>query len=152
MDDLRRLEAKGLARAKIRSKRRRVSTIRRRTVRGSLALFAVLWGIIFVQLVSGNDPVLSRVKSAHAQPAASHEGGKGAHPHSSSAPAAAPPEPESEAELESELKPEGSRESGAESEAEPRAEAPAEGERELEREREPEAKHEPAAPLVTSAS
>jgi hypothetical protein len=41
MDDLHRLEAKGLARAKIRSKRRRVSAIRRRTTRGSLALFAI---------------------------------------------------------------------------------------------------------------
>jgi hypothetical protein len=60
MDDVRRLEAKGLARAKIRSKRRRVHTIRRRTVRGSLALFAISWGIVFGQLVTGNDPALSR--------------------------------------------------------------------------------------------
>ncbi len=148
MDDLRRLEAKGLARAKIRSKRRRVSTIRRRTVRGSLALFAVLWGIIFVQLATGNDPVLSRIKSAHVQAAASHEGGKGTHPHSGSVAAGAPPEPESESELESELKREGGTEAGAEPEAESRAEAPAEHEPE----REPEAKPEPAAPLVTSAS
>lgn len=58
MDDLRRLEAKGLARAKIRSKRRRVSAIRSRTIRGSLALFAVAWAIVFGQLVTGNDPAL----------------------------------------------------------------------------------------------
>jgi hypothetical protein len=58
MDDPRRLEAKGLARAKIRAKRRRVSSIRSRTIRGSLALFAVAWAIVFAQLVSGNDPVL----------------------------------------------------------------------------------------------
>jgi hypothetical protein len=59
MDDEKRLEAKGLARAKIRAKRRRVATIRRRTLRGSLALFAGVWAIVFGQLVSGNDPALS---------------------------------------------------------------------------------------------
>ena len=59
MDEVRKLEAKSLARAKSRSRRRRVSTIRSRTIRGSLALFAVLWGIVFVQLASGNDPALS---------------------------------------------------------------------------------------------
>jgi outer membrane biosynthesis protein TonB len=61
MDDADRLEAKGLARAKIRAKRRRVQTIRRRTLRGSLALFAVVWALVFAQLVSGNDPALSSV-------------------------------------------------------------------------------------------
>lgn len=62
MDDLRRLEAKGLARAKIRAKRRRVSSIRNRTIRGSLALFAIAWAIVFGQLVTGNDPALSRTR------------------------------------------------------------------------------------------
>jgi hypothetical protein len=60
VDDLRRLEAKGLARAKIRAKRRRVSTIRGRTIRGSLLLFAVAWAIVFGQLATGNDPALSK--------------------------------------------------------------------------------------------
>ena len=64
MDDVHRLEAKGLARAKIRSKRRRVYTIRRRTIRGSLALFAIAWAIVFGQLVTGNDPALSRSQAA----------------------------------------------------------------------------------------
>ncbi len=64
MDDLRRLEAKGLARAKIRSKRRRASLIRRRTIRGSLALFAIAWAVIFGQLAMGNDPALSHGKVA----------------------------------------------------------------------------------------
>ena len=73
MDDLHRLEAKGLARAKIRSKRRRVSAIRRRTIRGSLALFAIAWAIVFGQLVTGNDPALSRVPSTR-KPLASHRG------------------------------------------------------------------------------
>jgi hypothetical protein len=61
MDDADRLEAKSLARAKIRSKRLRVQMIRRRTLRGSLALFAVVWAVVFAQLVSGNDPALSSV-------------------------------------------------------------------------------------------
>jgi hypothetical protein len=61
MDDADRLEAKGLARAKIRAKRRRVQTIRRRTLRGSLALFGVVWAVVFAQLVSGNDPALSSI-------------------------------------------------------------------------------------------
>lgn len=58
-DDLHRLEAKGLARAKIRSQRLRVARIRRHTLRGSVALFLVFWGVIFGQLVTGNDPALS---------------------------------------------------------------------------------------------
>jgi cytoskeletal protein RodZ len=59
MDDLRRLEAKGLARAKARSRRRRISRIRSLTFRGSLGLFLLLWVVVFVQLTSGNDPALS---------------------------------------------------------------------------------------------
>jgi hypothetical protein len=60
MNEVHRLEAKGLARAKSRSRRRRIAAIRSRTIRSSLALFAILWTIVFVQLASGNDPVLSR--------------------------------------------------------------------------------------------
>ncbi len=71
MDDVRRLEAKGLARAKIRSKRRREQVIRRRAIRGSLALFAVTWAIVFGQLVTGNDPALSRSTHRTARPVAS---------------------------------------------------------------------------------
>lgn len=78
MDEVRKLEAKGLARAKSRSRRRRAATIRSRTIRGSLALFAILWGIVFVQLASGNDPALS---------------GKGHAEKGSPAPTAAPSEP-----------------------------------------------------------
>jgi hypothetical protein len=60
MDELRRLEGKGLARAKLRAKRRRVRAIRARATVGSVALFALAWAIVFGQLVSGNDPVLNR--------------------------------------------------------------------------------------------
>jgi len=61
MDDADRLEAKGLARARLRARRRRVRKIRRRTLHGSLALFAAVWAVVFGQLVSGNDPALSSV-------------------------------------------------------------------------------------------
>lgn len=90
MDEVRKLEAKSLARAKSRSRRRRVSTIRSRTIRGSLALFAVLWGIVFVQLASGNDPALS----AKQQPA-KHT----ARVEPTAAEPAREPAPEAEAEL-----------------------------------------------------
>jgi len=72
MDAPSRLEARGLARARIRARRARVRTIRRRTIRGSLALFAVLWVLVFVQLVSGNDPALSHAPRARRSPAAAH--------------------------------------------------------------------------------
>jgi hypothetical protein len=74
MDDINRLEAKGLARAKIRSKRRRIQMIRRRTIRGSLALFALAWAIVFGQLATGNDPALSRAHRTRKAHTSSHRG------------------------------------------------------------------------------
>jgi hypothetical protein len=137
MEDLHRLEAKGLARAKIRSRRRRVSIVRRRTFRGSLALFAVLWAIIFGQLVTGNDPALSRIRG-HGQAATTHGTGMTAAPSpGATASTAPPPEPEAESE------------SGLESEREPGG---AEREFEAEHASEPQPEPEPVAPIVTTAS
>jgi hypothetical protein len=139
MDDLQRLEAKGLARAKIRSRRRRVATIRSRTVRGSLALFAIFWAVIFGQLATGNDPALSR--GSHRRAVAVRETEAIAPPSQGGTTAGAPPEPESEAEVETELERErefaGEPEFGSEAEFEP--------EPEFERGVEP-------APLVTASS
>ncbi|HJX33298.1 MAG TPA: hypothetical protein VJ257_03785 [Solirubrobacterales bacterium] len=115
MDDLHRLEAKGLARAKIRSKRRRVYMIRRRTIRGSLALFAIAWAIVFGQLVTGNDPALSRTYSTRKLFASTHRGNSSPRPpgqseEGSAAPAVVQVEPEvaeeSEVPVESEVEPE----------------------------------------------
>jgi hypothetical protein len=92
MDEVRRLEARSLAHARARSRRRRVATIRRRTIHGALALFAILWAIVFVQLASGNDPVLSRSTSQTEQP--------------QTAPAKAGWEPEASSEFEAEPEPE----------------------------------------------
>lgn len=144
MDTPDRLEAKGLARAKIRAKRRRVQTIRRRTLRGSLALFAAVWALVFAQLVSGNDPALSRIPQASHRPVAS----------TASEPAREPapePEPEEEAEpaLEAEPVPEEEFAPEAEPEAVPEEEfAP---EPEVEAEPEPEVEVEPE-PIVTASS
>lgn len=100
--DVRRLEARGLARAKARSRRLRASRMRKLVFRGSLALFAVLWAVIFVQLASGNDPALSKTAKA---PPARHQ--KPHHPPPAEAdPSVTAVEPEPEAEFEAEPEPE----------------------------------------------
>jgi hypothetical protein len=137
MDEADRLEAKGLARAKIRAKRRRTYSIRRRTIRGSLALFAIVWAVIFVQLVSGNDPALSSIPKAHRRPVAAVK------PEPAREPEA---EEEAEAALEAERVPEEFVEE-PEVEAAPVEEVPTEIEPEAEVAPEPEPE-----PIVTSAS
>lgn len=143
MDDPDRLEAKGLARAKIRAKRRRAYSIKRRTIRGALALFAVVWAIVFVQLVSGNDPALSRVSQVRHRVTARAE-------------PAREPEAEAEATLEAERAPEEEFAEEPEVEPVPVEEAPVE-EEPVEEEPEVEVAPEPAPepepePIVTSAS
>jgi hypothetical protein len=134
MDEIRQLEAKGLARAKSRSRRRRVAVIRNRTIRGSLALFAVLWAIVFVQLASGNDPVLSRKNHAEKTSATA----------STAQPTPAEPAREPAPEAEAELEPE----SEFEFEEEPAEFEEFESEPEAEVESAPEVE----APIVTSSS
>ena len=138
MDDLDRLEAKGLARAKSRSRRRRVSTIRRRTVRGALALFAIVWAIVFAQMATGNDPALKSAPTASAQPSKRES------------PAEA--EQESPAELEPEEPVESESEPILEPEAEPAPEAEPEPVFEEPEEVAPEPAPEPIEPIVTTAS
>jgi outer membrane biosynthesis protein TonB len=138
MDDADRLEAKGLARAKIRSKRLRVQMIRRRTLRGSLALFAVLWAVVFAQLVSGNDPALSSVPKPAPRHVAATEPGR-----------EPTPEPEVEAEAEPALEAEPVEEEFAEEE--PVEEVVPEEEFVPEEEVVPEPEPEPE-PVITSAS
>ncbi len=45
--------------ARLRARRRRVARIRKRTLAIAGSAFALLWGVIFVQLVSGHDPALA---------------------------------------------------------------------------------------------
>ena len=49
-------DASRLVAQRLRARERRVSVIRRRVVAIALALFLALWSVIFLQLVSGNDP------------------------------------------------------------------------------------------------
>ena len=56
------LEAKAIARAKLRGRRKRAATIRRRTAWFTTAVFVVVWVVIFAQLVGGHDPALARNK------------------------------------------------------------------------------------------
>ena len=100
--DVRRLEAKGLARAKARSRRLREARIRKGTIRGSLALFAVLWTVIFVQLVSGNDPALSKVPKGSGKAASATADRKRHHPRPEPVEAVVPSEPAPEEEFASE--------------------------------------------------
>jgi len=132
MDNADRLEAKGLARAKIRAKRRRVQTIRRRTLRGSLALFAAVWAVVFAQLVSGNDPALSSIPHPSHRPVAS----TGGEPAREPAPEAEPEE-EAEPTLEAEPLPEEEFAPEAEPEVVPEEEFAPEPEVEVEPEPEP---------------
>jgi cytoskeletal protein RodZ len=45
---------------RLRVRRRRVTMIRRRVLITALVLFVAIWGVIFLQLISGHDPALSK--------------------------------------------------------------------------------------------
>jgi hypothetical protein len=53
-------EARELAQSKLAKRRQRVHTIRGRTIAAATATFALAWGIVFAQLVSGDDPALGQ--------------------------------------------------------------------------------------------
>ncbi len=50
--------------ARVKMRRRRVALIRKRTLAVAGSAFALLWGVIFVQLVSGHDPALAKKATA----------------------------------------------------------------------------------------
>jgi hypothetical protein len=52
------------ARQRQSAQRRRAGELRGRVVAISLICFALLWGIVFVQMATGNDPVLSAKRAA----------------------------------------------------------------------------------------
>jgi hypothetical protein len=51
-------EKKRVAQLRLRARRHRSGELRRRSILLSLAVFALLWGALFAQMVSGHDPVL----------------------------------------------------------------------------------------------
>jgi hypothetical protein len=64
MDDpFRRSELRHQARIRLGAQRDRVRVLRRRAIVVSLLAFVLLWGVVFAQLVSGNDPVLGATKT-----------------------------------------------------------------------------------------
>ena len=64
MDPLEKIERKRQARHRIRAQRERAARLRTRVVAISLICFALLWGIVFAQMATGNDPVLGSSKPA----------------------------------------------------------------------------------------
>ena len=85
MDPLEKIERKRQARHRIRAQRERASRLKTRVVATSLICFALLWGIVFAQMATGNDPVLGNAS----KPAGRRGGGN---TQAAKAPAEAPRE------------------------------------------------------------
>jgi cytoskeletal protein RodZ len=62
----RKLQARADARKLLERRRQRLRIIRKRAIAGSVAAFAVAWAAIGFQLVTGNDPALSKTSRAAA--------------------------------------------------------------------------------------
>lgn len=58
MDEFERGRRRREAWERLRAQRRRAGQLRGRVVAISLICFALLWGVVFVQMETGNDPVL----------------------------------------------------------------------------------------------
>jgi cytoskeletal protein RodZ len=127
MDPIEKRELKRRAWMRLAAQRHRAGLLRGRVVVLSLICFAVLWGIVFVQMATGNDPVLSAKEAATATTQTASAARR-----------------EVEATDPRELEPE----RHTDSKSQPRGEAAAEAEPEFEEE----AEFVEAEPLVTSQS
>lgn len=79
MDENRKSDLQREANARLALQRQRVRLLRQRCIAGSLICFALLWGVVFTQLVSGNDPVLTgKGRSRDANPSTSSTSGTAA--------------------------------------------------------------------------
>lgn len=58
MEENRKADLQDQAKARLAIQRERARRLRQRCVAASLICFVLLWGVVFTQLVSGNDPVL----------------------------------------------------------------------------------------------
>jgi hypothetical protein len=67
MDPFEKIERKRQARHRIRAQRQRAGRLRNRVIAISLICFALLWGVVFVQMATGNDPVLGDSSSTVAK-------------------------------------------------------------------------------------
>lgn len=74
--DERRAQARMIGRERLRARRARIHRIRVRMVGIGVAVFVALWGVIFVQLVTGHDPVLAaQTKTAAASSGSANSSG-----------------------------------------------------------------------------
>jgi len=64
MDPIQKRELKRKAWMRLAAQRRRAGQLRGRVVVMSLICFAVLWGVVFAQMATGNDPVLAGKEKA----------------------------------------------------------------------------------------
>jgi hypothetical protein len=64
MDPIEKRELKRKAWMRLAAQRRRAGELRGRVVVISLICFVVLWGVVFAQMATGNDPVLSGKEKA----------------------------------------------------------------------------------------
>src|SRR5438132_1661952 len=59
MDDIERQEKKREAERRLRAQRSRAGFLRGRVIAASILCFGLLWAVVFMQMATGNDPVLS---------------------------------------------------------------------------------------------
>jgi hypothetical protein len=64
MDPIKKRELKRQAWMRLAAQRRRAGQLRGRVVAISLICFALLWGVVFAQMATGNDPVLAGKEKA----------------------------------------------------------------------------------------
>jgi hypothetical protein len=67
MDSFEKIQRKQQARQRVRAQREHAGRLKTRVVVSSLVCFALLWGIVFVQMATGNDPVLGDSSSTIAK-------------------------------------------------------------------------------------
>lgn len=84
MDSFKKVERERNARRRRQAQQLRAGALRSRVVALSLVCFTLLWGIVFVQMATGNDPVLG--------PAVPHGSRTASRPRSSGASNSPPPE------------------------------------------------------------
>ncbi len=73
MDPIEKQQRKREARHRLIAQRRRAGLLRGRVVAVSLITFALLWAVVFVQMATGNDPVLGEGRPAAGATAARSE-------------------------------------------------------------------------------
>jgi hypothetical protein len=115
MDPFEKIERKRQARHRIRAQRERAGRLKARVVAISLICFALLWGVVFVQMATGNDPVLGDSFSTVAK----GSGGRNRHTAQAAPVGASTDSEESDATEPEELEEEAFAEEPVEAEAEP---------------------------------